>query len=80
MVGIYPDQLISINYVTLEHAHDLGPTDMGWRSMSIERLGMINRCLGVVLIALYLVLACSFIPELLPTSTAAVLLTGSGKR
>jgi hypothetical protein len=80
MVEIYPDRLISINYVTLAHAHDLGPTHMGWPSMSIERLEMINRWAGVVLIALYLVLACSFIPELLPTSTAAVLLTGSGER
>jgi hypothetical protein len=48
--------------------------------MSIDRLSLLNRCLGVVLIALYIALGLSFMANLLPTSTIAVLLSGSGER
>jgi hypothetical protein len=48
--------------------------------MSIDRLSLINRSLGLILIALYLALAFSFLPDLLPGSAMAILLTGSGQR
>jgi hypothetical protein len=46
--------------------------------MSIDQLGLINRCLGVALIALYVALSFFAVPDLLPDSTLAILLTGSG--
>jgi hypothetical protein len=46
--------------------------------MSIDQLGLINRCLGVVLIALYLALAFFVVADLLPGSAIAVLWNGSG--
>jgi hypothetical protein len=48
--------------------------------MSIDRLSLINRSLGLILIALYLVLAFSFLPDLLPGSAIAIFLTASGQR
>jgi hypothetical protein len=48
--------------------------------MSISQLKLFNRCLGVVLIALYLVLGFSFVPELLPNSAIAILMNGSRVR
>ena len=48
--------------------------------MSVDQLGLINRCLGAVLIALYLVLAFFVVTHQLPDSTLASLLNGSGAR
>jgi hypothetical protein len=48
--------------------------------MSIDHIRLINRCLGAALIALYLVLGLTFMPDLLPTSTIAIILNGSGER
>jgi hypothetical protein len=48
--------------------------------MSFERLRLINRCLGIVLIALYLALGFSVASEVLPGSAIAILLNGSGQR
>jgi hypothetical protein len=45
--------------------------------MSIDQLSLINRCLGFVLIALYLALGFFIVFDLLPGSTIAGLLTGS---
>ena len=50
---------------------------MGQVLMSIDQLSLINRCLGFVLIALYLALAFFIVFDLLPGSTIAGLLTGS---
>ena len=47
--------------------------------MSIDRLRLINRCLGAVLIALYLALGFTVASDLLPGSTIAMLLNGSEK-
>ena len=47
--------------------------------MSSDRLSLINRSLGLILIALYLALAFSFLPDLLPGSAIAMLLNGSEK-
>jgi hypothetical protein len=52
---------------------------MGQVLMSLDQLGLINRCMVVVLIALYLALGLSFVPYLLPNSAAAILLAGSGE-
>jgi hypothetical protein len=48
--------------------------------MSIDRISQLNRFLGLVLIALYFALALTFVPDLLPSSSIAILLTGSGQR
>jgi hypothetical protein len=48
--------------------------------LSIDQLAIINRWLGVALIALYLVLGIFFVPYLLPTSSVAILMTGSDER
>jgi hypothetical protein len=46
--------------------------------MSLNQLRLINRSLGVVLIALYLALAFFVVSDLLPGSALAILLTGAG--
>jgi hypothetical protein len=46
--------------------------------MSLDQLRLINRCLGLVLIALYLALGFFLMSELLPSSAIAILLNGSG--
>ena len=45
--------------------------------MSVDQLGLINRCLGVVLIALYLA-ALFVVADLLPGSALAILWNGAG--
>jgi hypothetical protein len=51
---------------------------MGRLLMSIDQLGLINRCLGVVLVALYLALGYFMVSDLLQESTIPNLFTGSG--
>ena len=51
---------------------------MGQLLMSIDQLGLINRCLGVVLVALYLALCCFVVSDLLQGSTITSYVTGSG--
>ena len=46
--------------------------------MSLDQLTLINRCLAVVLIALYLALGYFVVFDLLQGSTIASLSTGSG--
>jgi hypothetical protein len=48
--------------------------------MSLDQLTLLNRCLGAVLIVLYLALGFLVVADLLPGSTLAVLLTGSKER
>jgi len=48
--------------------------------MSLDQLRLINVSLGAVLIALYVFLALSFVPDLLPDSGIAILLNGSEER
>ena len=54
-------------------------TIMGQVSM-LKDLSLFLRCMVVVLIALYVALSLVFVPALLPTSTIAILLAGSGER
>ena len=54
--------------------------DMGQAVMSIDQIRLINRCLGVALIALYIALGFFVVSDLLPSSTLASLLSGSGER
>ena len=51
---------------------------MGQVLMSLNQLRLINRSLGVVVIALYLALGFFLVSELLPGSAVAILLNGSG--
>jgi hypothetical protein len=46
--------------------------------MSIDQLGLINRCLGVVLVALYLALGYFVLSDLLQGPPSTNLFTGSG--
>ena len=45
--------------------------------MSIDRVTLVIRCIGVALIALYIALGISFVPDLLPGSAIAILMTGA---
>jgi hypothetical protein len=47
--------------------------------MSIDRISLI-KAMGVVLIAVYIALALSFVPDLLPGSAMGILMTGSRER
>ena len=60
-------------------SHDLGLTDMGQVLMSTDHLTLINRWLGMVLIALYIALGFTVASDLLPGSVIAMLLKGSEK-
>ena len=62
--------LIQVNNVRLGLAHDL--------MMSLDQLTLINRCLVIVLIALYLAIGSYVVFDLLEGSTIASLLTASG--
>ena len=46
--------------------------------MSVDQFGLISRCLGIVLIALYLALALFVVADLLPGSALAILWNGAG--
>ncbi len=59
-----------VNNVRLGLTHDL--------MMSLDQLTLINRCLVIVLIALYLSIGSYVVFDLLEGSTIASLLTGSG--
>jgi len=72
--------LICINYVALGARTIEDTTNVVYVRMSIDRISQLNRFLGLVLIALYFALALTFVPDLLPSSSIAILLTGSGQR
>jgi hypothetical protein len=48
--------------------------------MSIDRIRLINRCLGIGLIVAYLALGYFVLADLLPTSAVAILTANSAKR
>ena len=45
--------------------------------MSLDHLSLINRCLGVLIIVLYVVLGLFFVRDLLPDSSIAILSNSS---
>jgi hypothetical protein len=76
---IFTGRLIYLNNIPLRRSHDLGATNMGLAPLSIDQLGMINRCLIVVLIAAYFALGYFVVSDLLqPGSSMTSDLTGSG--
>jgi hypothetical protein len=82
MLGVYPDNQRAVDVYQLRDgraAHNFGPTDLGQALMSMDRLRLINRCLGGLLIALYIALGFTAASDLLPDSAIAMLLNGSEK-
>ena len=62
---IFGATLIYVNYVRLGLSHDLRADRLDRSLMSLDQLTLINRCLAVVLIALYLALGYFVVFDLL---------------